>query len=638
MGMEPCRAQAPDAPYAACMEAADAALRDGRFAAAEAACREALRLRPGDPAALERLGALALAQGGSDRAEAFFREALATAPQSVAACLGLGEALCGLGRLQEAGAAYACAASLDPSSAAALRGLGLTASGLGRHDEAVVLLGRAVRLHPEDAQAHFLLAEALRGLGRPREAAFCYGQALRLAPGHAAAMLHYGLALVADGRAREAVIWYERALQDNPGDVLLRNDLGHALRQTGRSEAAREQFALALAQRPDFVPARVNYAVACRDLGDNAAAEAACDEALAQAPDYPPALFTLGALRQDLRRHEEAIALFDRVLAHAPDNVPARWNKALSLLALGRLAEGFALYETGLGHKDLRGVPPDPSRRLTGRPRAGERLLLWAEQGFGDAIQFIRYAALCKACGAKIVVACPPALHRLFLRCPGVDAVCEDPAAAQYDRYVALMSLPHCFGTTLGDIPAAIPYLSVSEEARAAWATRLPCDGRPRVGLVWAGSPRGDMPETRLADRRRSLSLARLLPLLARDDVACVSLQMGEAAGQIRELGLEGRLADPMGGVRDFMDTAAIVAGLDLVVSVDTAVVHLAGALGRPVWVLSRFDACWRWLCNRETNPWYPGARVFGQPAPGDWDAVVARVAAELARFARERQ
>ncbi|HCR12193.1 MAG TPA: glycosyltransferase family 9 protein, partial [Solidesulfovibrio sp.] len=146
------------------------------------------------------------------------------------------------------------------------------------------------------------------------------------------------------------------------------------------------------------------------------------------------------------------------------------------------------------------------------------------------------------------------------------------------------------------------------------------------------------MPETRLADRRRSLSLARLLPLLARDDVACVSLQMGEAAGQIRELGLEGRLADSMGGVRDFMDTAAIVAGLDLVVSVDTAVVHLAGALGRPVWVLSRFDACWRWLCNRETNPWYPGARVFGQPAPGDWDAVVARVAAELARFARERQ
>ena len=586
------------------MEEAAAALREGRFAAAEAA----------------------------------YREVLAAAPQSVAACLGLGDALCGLGRLQEAGAAYACAARLDPASAPALRGLGLTASGLGRHDEAVALLGRAVRLHPGDAQAHFLLAEALRALGRPKEAAAYYGQALRLAPGHAAAMLHYGLALVADGRAREAVIWYERALQDNPGDVLLRNDLGHALRQAGRSQAAREQFAAALAAQPDFVPALVNYAVACRDLGENDAAEAACDKALARAPDYPPALFTLGALRQDLRRHEEALALFDRVLAHAPDNVPARWNKALSLLALGRLAEGFALYETGLGHKDLRGVPPDPTRRLTGKPQAGERLLLWAEQGFGDAIQFIRYAALCKACGAETVVSCPPALHRLLLRCPGVDAVCEDPDAAQYDRSVPLMSLPYCFGTTLGDIPAEVPYLSVSEEARAAWETRLPRDGRPRVGLVWAGSPRGDMPETRLADRRRSLPLARLLPLFSREDIAFVSLQKGEAAGQIRELGLEGKLADPMDGVRDFMDTAALVAGLDLVVSVDTAVVHLAGALGRPVWVLSRFDACWRWLGNRETSPWYPGVRVFGQPAPGDWDAVVARVAAELARFTRERE
>ena len=586
------------------MEAAEAALREGRFTAAEAA----------------------------------YRVALAYAPQSVAACLGLGDALCGQGRLQEAGAAYACAARLDPASAAALRGLGLTASGLGRHDEAVALLGRAVRLHPRDVQAHFLLAEALRALGRPRQAAAYYGQTLRLAPGHAAATLHYGLALVADGRVREAVTWYERALQENPGDVLLRNDLGHAQRRMGSSEAAREQFAALLAQQPGFVPALVNYAVTCRDLGDGAAAEAACDEALARAPDYCPALFTLGVLRQDVRRHEEALALFDRVLAQAPDNVPARWNKALSLLALGRLAEGFALYETGLGHKDLRGMPPDPSRRLAGRPHAGERLLLWAEQGFGDVIQFIRYAALCKACGAETVVACPPALHRLLLRCPGVDAVCEEPAEAQYDRCVALMSLPHCFGTTLDDIPAEIPYLSVSEEARAAWASLLPCDGRPRVGLVWAGGLRLDMPEARLADSRRSLPLTRLLPLLSREDIAFVSLQKGEAAGQIRELGLEGRLADPMDGVRDFMDTAAIVAGLDLVISVDTAVVHLAGALGRPVWVLSRFDACWRWLCNRETNPWYPGVRVFGQPAPGDWDAVVARVAGELARFALERE
>lgn len=629
--MKPTSARNAGPSYARSMREAVEAHRAGRFAEAERAYLAALRRRPGDAEALRLCGAVYLEAGRGDLAEKRYREALSREPESVEACLGLGRALDRLGRLQEAAAACASAVRLAPDDAAAISALGLVCEKLGRRDEALTLLGRAARLRPEDGQAQYLLAEVLRKGGRAREAAAFYEKALRLDPGHVPAVLHLGLALIDDGRLDAAVAWYEAALRQSPGDVLLRNDLGHALRLAGRRAEAREHFAAVLEREPDFLPALVNFAVASRDMGDNAAAEAACGRALAEAPDLDAALLTLGALRQDAMRHEEAVALFDRVLSHVPDNLAARWNKALSLLSLGRLAEGFALYEVGLGQKDLRGLGPDPARRLDGLPRPGERLLLWAEQGLGDSMQFVRYAALCKARGAEVALACPPALHRLLAGCPGVDAVCADPAEAVWDRHASLMSLPLAFGTTLATVPADIPYLFVSDEARAAWGPRFAGDGRPRVGLVWAGSPRGRLPEASLADRRRSLRLERLLPLLSREDVAYYSLQKDEAAGQVRELGLGGRIVDLMDGVSDFMDTAAIVERLDLVITVDTSVAHLAGALGRPVWLLSRFDACWRWLGNREPNPWYPAMRIFGQPSPGDWDAVVARAARELA-------
>lgn len=501
----------------------------------------------------------------------------------------------------------------------------------GRYAAAVAAFGAARALRPDASEVSWRLGEALRLLDRPGEAVACYERVLALEPGHPAATLHLGLALVEAGRGEAAVAWYRKALAVRPDDALLANNLGHALRAADRTREAQACFAAVCARQPRFVEALVNYAVTCRELGEHDAAEAACIKALTNHPACDPALLTLGALRQDRRRHEAAIAIFNRVLARTPDHVAARWNKALSLLTLGRLAEGFALYEAGLGQRALRGLEPDPARRLRELPRPGQHLLLWAEQGFGDAMQFVRYAPLCRACGATVTVACPQPLQRLFAGCPGVDAVVETPGEAAYDRQAALLSLPHLFGTTLDTVPADVPYLRVDDAVAASWRRRFPEDGRPRVGLAWAGNPRGELPESRLVDRRRSLSLENFLPLLARSDVAFYSLQKGEAAGQIAALGLGGRLIDLMDGVDDFLDTAALVEQLDLVIAVDTAVVHLAGALGRPVWVLSRFDACWRWLGNRETNPWYPTARVFGQPAPGDWAAVIDRVAAELA-------
>ncbi len=222
---------------------------------------------------------------------------------------------------------------------------------------------------------------------------------------------------------------------------------------------------------------------------------------------------------------------------------------------------------------------------------------------------------------------------------PSLDRAEVRTPEAEFDAHVSLMSLPFIFGTTLENIPADVPYLSVAPEAMSEAPQMKAAPGRMNVGLVWAGGPFEGQINLRRIDRRRSIGLARMADLLdTADTIRFHSLQMGAAAmAELDALQLRGRIADPMAGVRDFMDTAAIVNQLDLVITVDTSVAHLAGALGRPVWILSRYDACWRWLGNREDSPWYPTARIFGQPSPGDWSSVIARVRAALSEEAARR-
>jgi tetratricopeptide (TPR) repeat protein len=348
-------------------------------------------------------------------------------------------------------------------------------------------------------------------------------------------------------------------------------------------------------------------------------------------PESADARINLGTFLQQQMRHEEAVALFSEALQRKPTSIDAQWNKSLSLLALGHYAEGWSLHEAGLGIAPMRGEFPLPERRWQGEDITGKRLLIRAEQGFGDTLQFVRYAALCKTRGATIIVQCPPALLRLIANCPFVDRMCEQAHEQDFDFHVAMMTLPHIFATTLDTIPATIPYLHIGAATRAKWANKFTQPGF-KVGLVWAGNPREKQIDAQRADARRSMDLELLRPLFAIDGAHFYNLQMGAKAAQIDACGLRGRMEDYMGEAQDFEDTGAIIERLDLVITVDTSVAHLAGGLGKPVWILSRFDACWRWLQNRPDSPWYPTARIFGQQTPEDWPGVVERVKEALAQ------
>ena len=347
-------------------------------------------------------------------------------------------------------------------------------------------------------------------------------------------------------------------------------------------------------------------------------------------PTSVDALVNRSSLLMELARPADALKGYNQALGLSPTSLDAQWGKSLALLALGQYAEGWPLYETGFKRPNTRGVVPFQSLAWDGRTFTGKRLLIWGEQGFGDVLQFIRYGALCKERGGTLLVMCRKPLMRLLKNCPFIDDVLETATESDFDYHVPVMSLPNIFGTTLDTIPASIPYLFVSDEARQKWAPRFTTVKKMKVGLVWSGNPRQNQLEAHLVDRRRSMSLELLKPLLRFEHISFYSLQMGEAAEQIKLSEWQNQLINYMPEVDDFMDAAAIIENLDLVISVDTSTAHLAGGLGKAVWVLSRFDGCWRWLQNQEQSPWYPTAHIFGQPTQGNWESVVKKIEQEL--------
>jgi tetratricopeptide (TPR) repeat protein len=331
------------------------------------------------------------------------------------------------------------------------------------------------------------------------------------------------------------------------------------------------------------------------------------------------ALNEMGAMGPSLEAHDAAVML-------APGNAQVRANRAMARLMAGDLAGGFAEFEA---RWEL--VPHGMAGPMwQGEDIRGRRILVWDEGGYGDTLQFIRYVAKLLALGPRVVLRVQAPLARLArMSFPGVEAVLtHEDALPEYDVHCPMISLAQVFGTTLETVPAELPYLHPDTARVAFWRGELErLEPGLRVGLTWAGAPRPGMPQVAAMDRRRSLHLPQLAPLLAMPGVRWVSLQIGGSA-EIASTGAG--MLDAMEEMRDFADTAALAAGLDLVISVDTAVAHLAGGLGRPTWVLSRFDACWRWLAGREDTPWYPGMRVLRQSAPGDWGGVIERVADAL--------
>jgi tetratricopeptide (TPR) repeat protein len=436
------------------------------------------------------------------------------------------------------------------------------------------------------------------------------------------------------GRLAEADILYRRILARDPCQPAILHNLGVIARQTENPAAAAALFRRALSLRPDYPEALGNLGIAWRDQGDHRQAAATLERAVCLQPDVAELHNNLGGVHKEQGRIDGAIREFRRALSIQPDQPEIRCNLAAALLQRGDYGEGWREHEWRL-HRDVSWAKP----RLFGQPRwtgedlTGRTILLHAEQGLGDGLQFARYATPIAARGARVILEVAPSLTALLATVPGVaQVVAAGAALPAFDCHLPLMSAPALLGTTVATIPAEIPYITAHAAMVAAWGRRLAHLPGPKVGLAWAGDPRPHDWRAHAVDRQRSMALTRLTPLLDLPGISVVSLQKGVAAAQIGDIAPERRPFDPMDAVVDFADTAALVANLDLVIAVDTAVVHLAGAIGKPAWILSRFDGCWRWLLDREDSPWYPTARLFRQTTPGDWDAVVARLVEALAK------
>ena len=578
----------------------------GALEEAEAAYRQALALRPNDADCLDMMGILAHQTGRGDLAVRHFRKAASLAPAEARHHLHL---------------------------AAVLRDL-------GRAEDAVQAGRKAVRLRAQDGNAYQVLGCALADMGRAEEAAEALATARRLIPMSAEAANELGNALTALTRTEEAAACFEDAIRLNPNDPVPYNNLGLALRGLNRPDEAIAAFRSALRLRPDYLNALSNLGLLLHERHQDAEAEICLMKAAELDPESPE---ILGNLTQVLSRQRnerdpsqrnlrEQFKTFRRAVALVPGNPTLTFYLSHIALALGDYRTGWAAYEARWRIPDAIGWIETEAPLWNGRDSvAGKTVLLFAEQGHGDTLQFVRFAPILAARGATVLLLVQPALVSLLGRMEGVAgcfAFGETPPPA--DLRFPLMSLPLALGTTVETIPGGRPYLDPYAGAVAHWHARTGALPGRKIGLVWAGDPRPGQPAANRIDRRRSLRFQQLAPLAGLDGVSFISLQKGSPAAQAQE-GIPGlTLHDWTDELHSFADTAALVRTLDFVISVDTAVAHLAGAVGREVWLLNRFDSCWRWLEDRDDSPWYPGLRQFRQTAPGDWDGVLARVRAAL--------
>jgi tetratricopeptide (TPR) repeat protein len=648
----------------------------GRLVEAEACFREAARLRPDDAAPLNHLGALRAARGDWDGAESAYRGAIRLRPDFTPARINLALALRSRGMAAEAADAYRDALRLQPDSAEAHHGLGRALRTLGRHREAADHFLRAVRLRPDATEARVQLAAALVDLGdrdaaighalralalpasaatssdlgrtflalrRPDEAASCFRRVLRDRPDDADARNNLGTALWEQGRPDEAEAHYRRAIALRPDDPDLLNNLGNALWDRARPDEAADCYRRALALRPDSAETLTSLGLVLSGLSHSDEAVDCCRRALALRPDSADAHDNLGAALGRRGLADESLACFDRALEIRPDHAEAHRNRAMARLARGDFARGWDEYEWRWRCRGR--IPPRFTRPpWDGGDLSGRTILLHAEQGLGDTLQFVRYTALVKRRGGNVLLLGPTPLARLLCRTPGIDRVLAtdlDPATVPeeqlppFDVHAPLLSLPRIFGTTGADIPADVPYLSADPDAVGRLRGVFEASPGFRVGIVWQGNPRYRL------DRLRSFPLARLAPLAGVQGVRFIALQQGAGSEQLgatpgRFPVAEARtfLGHPP---RDFLETAAILPHLDLVVTADSAVGHLAGGMGIRTWLALPYAAEWRWLADRDDSPWYPGHRLFRQETPGDWDGVFRRMADALALEAASR-
>ena len=498
----------------------------------------------------------------------------------------------------------------------------------GDLDRAERLCTGILAYRPQDFDALHLLGILNTQRHRLVEALRFLGEALEVDPGSIDAMSNLGLALHATGRYDEAIANYRNALRLSPDQPEILYNLGNACLELGGIAEALASYDAALVIAPGHVGALVNRGNTLLRFNQPVEAIASYDAALAAMPGHPQILTNRGHALRRLDRPVDALVDIEAALAAAPEFAEAHFEAAITHLSLGHFDAGWKAYEwrwkTGAFTRYRRPFQAPPW--LGNESVSGKTILLHAEQGFGDTLQFIRYAPLLAGRGAKVICEVQPELLPLLSQLPDVTVMACGERLPAFDLHCPLLSLPLAFRTQPGTIPAAIPYLAAPAERVAAWRDRLP-PGCPRAGFVWSGSP------SHKNDGNRSIALARLAGLFEAPPVRCFSLQSEMRAADGETLAGLPNLIELGSGFRDFADTAAVIALLDLVICVDTAVAHLAGALGKPVLILLPYAADFRWMRVRDDTPWYPTAKLFRQPAFGDWDSVIVRLRDELQRL-----
>lgn len=661
--------------------------RGGQFADAERLYRLVLEKDPDDPNALTNIGTLCFQRGQMDEGIAHLERSLAVKPAQPHALSNLANALTMMQRFEAAkevclkaivlqpdnaeahnnlgnirrelgdndGAleAYEQAFALNPTLVAALGNAATLLRAIKRPDDALGVLERALRADPTYFDAWNEKGNCLQEVGRHAESLAAYEQALALNPGYVEALSNMAVALTTLRRAEEAIGFCNRAIALRPTHADAYNNRGNALRQLERDAEAIPDFRKAIELKPDLADAHNNLGIALHAMRRNDEALAMFDKALALNPrlgeahankgnvlrelhryeealdQYDIAIGMNSALRDalnnkgitlnEMRRFDDALAAFDQAWAADPKFSDAPWNKSIVYIVTQRYEEGWKHYEWRWKRGEFHDKPNPYGKKpwLGDRDIAGKWLMLTAEQGMGDTLQMLRYAPLLAQKGINVIAAVQNALVDLTRTVPGVSIVLgEGKPLPPWDEFIPTMSLPLAFATTIDTVPQTVPYVFPTNEAKAKWAGRLGPRTKPRVGLVWSGN------RSHKNDHNRSLPLRALLPLLDLD-AQFVSLQVEYRDVDKAVMDQDGRITNLQGEITSFMDTAALMDQLDLVISVDTSVAHLAGAMGKPLWLLLPYTPDYRWHLDDAHTPWYPTATLVRQSQDRRWEPVV---------------
>jgi tetratricopeptide (TPR) repeat protein len=598
-------------------------------------CKKIIKIQPDNTHATNLLGILSYQHKDYDSAVKFLKQLIELNPNNAHAYYILGHSLQEKGEVDEAITYYQKNLQLNPNSVDTYYNLGTIFQDKKRYDEAISCYQKALQLNPADVDAYYNLGFVLQEKGLYEEAITCYQKALHLNPNLSDAYSNIGIILKEKEQFEEAMIYSQKALQLNPTLPDVHNNIGIILREKGQLDEAIPYFQKALQLDSHFYKAHLGLASVLCEKQQFDEAITYSQQALVINPHDDVVYIGLGAAYCGKGQLDTGINYYKNALHINSNNVNAHFNMSCAMLLSGDLEQGWKENEWRWKSKDYLRYScfhkPDDFAEpmLDGLEISGKTVLVYAEQGLGDEIQFIRYAPLLAQHGANVVIECHKALSSLLQSIEGVkQLIVQGEPLPDFDLQCPLLNLPLAFHTTLDNIPSKVPYISVNSILIENWKDKIKQDNsKLKVGLVWQGNPKHKN------DRNRSIPFAKFLPFAEFPDVTFYSLQKGKGSEQAKNPPLGMKFVDLTEEMHAFSDTAAFIENLDVTISVDTSVVHLAGALGKPIWTLLPFAPDWRWMLNREDSPWYPTMRLFRQPSPGDWDSVVKKVAGELQKL-----